>query len=182
MKSLLMFLFLVLLMACSSSYEPSEKMLVYKKDMTTEQAVQILQKAIWDIKGTKGICGSRGFWYDDASKMKVYNDKISMLAHRRGRQLKKVERGFNGVVVFEKQYFEFDFEFSKVGDIYIYDDPFLLPVFPACNKKDLTEKYFIIDLFVDKLNSLKFMVMGKEFDKTMAALSIVFADKTMSVK
>jgi len=149
--------------------------------MTSEQAIQILQKAVWDIKGFKGICGSRGFWYDDASNMKVHKDKITMLAHKRGKQLKKIEQGFNGVVVFEKQYFEFDFEFSKVNSIQIYDDPLLLPVFPACNKKDLTEKYLVIDLFIDKLNSLKFIVLEKEFDRTMAAMSILLAGKPVSL-
>ena len=177
MKKLITILFLAFLVACSSSYAPSEKMLSYKEGMTSDQAVQVLQKAIWNSKGSKGICGSRGFWYDDSSNMKVYQDKVILLEHKRGKQLKKIERGFNGVVVFEKQYFEFDFEFNKINSIHIYDDPLLLPVFPACNKMDLAEKYFIIDLFGGKLNSLKFIVLEKEFDKTMAALSILFINK-----
>lgn len=182
MKILLNSMFLVLLVACSPSYAPSEKMLAYKKTMTAEQAVQILQQVIWDINGVKGICGSRGFWYDDASKMKVHKDKITMLAHKRGRQLRKIEQGFNGVVVFEKQYFEFVFQLNKVNSINIYNDPLLLPVFPACNKKELTEKYFIIDLFNDKLNNLKFFVLEKELDKTMAALSIILEGKAIYIK
>jgi hypothetical protein len=182
MKNLWMFLLVMFLVGCSSSYTPSEKMLAYKKDMTAEQAVQVLQKIIWDIKGSKGICGSRGFWYDDASNMKVHKDKIYMLAHKRGKQLKKIERGFNGVVVFEKQYFEFDYLFNKVSSIRIYDDPLLLPVFPSCNKKDWVEKYLIIDLYGDKLNSFKFVVPEKEFDKSMAAISILMADKIISIK
>ena len=150
--------------------------------MTSEQAIEVLQKAIWDIKGSKGICGSRGFWYDDASNMQVHKDKISLLSHKRGKQLKKIEHGFNGVVVFEKQYLRFDFEFNKVNAIYIYDDPLLLPVFPTCNKNDEMEDYFIIDLFGDKLTNLKFTILEKELDKTMAAISIIFTGKPIESK
>ena len=47
MKILLLCILGCSLMACSSSYTPSEKMLAYKKDMSTEQAQQILQQVIW---------------------------------------------------------------------------------------------------------------------------------------
>jgi hypothetical protein len=182
MKKLLLFIVALSLYACSSSYSPSEKMLAYKKNMTVEDAASVIQNNIWEIKGSHDICGSRGFWYDSSSDMTVYNDKISLLAHKRGRQLKKHSQAFSDVVVFEKQYYKYDFVFNKVITIDIYSDPLLLPVFPGCNKKDLSEKYLIIDLFIDKLNNLKFTVLESDFDKTMAALALLVPDVTVVLK
>jgi len=182
MKNRYMLLFLILLTGCSSSYSPSEKMLAYKKNMSSDQAVEVLQKAIWDNSEPEGICGTRGFWHDDASNMKVQADKISMLSHKRGKQLKKVDKGFSGVVVFEKQYYKYNFEFNKISSIDIYDDPRVLPYFPVCNIKDLKDKYFIIDLYSDEKSSLKFIVLDKNFDQTMAALSTLLSDKPVILK
>ena len=182
MKIISMIILILLLGGCSSGYTPSEKMLEYKKSMTVEQAIQVIQKSIWDVSGLKGICGSRGFWYDDKSNMLVYEDKISMLAHKRGRELEKHHQGFDAIVVFEKQYYEYDFMFNVIDSIVIYDDPYLLPVFPLCNKDVLDEGYLIIDLFGDKLNNFKFIVLAKDFDETMAALSIILPDKPVKLK
>ncbi len=182
MKTRLMFIITLLLYACSSSYSPSEKMLAYKKNMTTEQAVIILQQEIWDVEDTQGICGARGFWYDENAKMQVHEDKISMVAHERGRLLRKHQKKIGEVVVFEKKYYKYDFEFTKITGIDIYNDPRLLPVFPECNLKDFDEKYLIIDLFSDKLNNLKFIVLQNDFDKTMAALTILLIDKPVRIK
>jgi len=182
MKNINIFLFLILFSGCSSSYSPSEKMLAYKKNMSAEQAVEILQKAIWENNEPEGICGTRGFWHDDASNMKVQIDKISMLSHKRGKQLKKVEKGFSGVVVFEKQYYKYNFEFNNINSINIYDDPLVLPYFPVCNQSDLNDKYFIIDLYSDESTSLKFIVLEKNFDQTMAALSTLLVDKAIILK
>ena len=173
---------MLLLVGCSSSYTPSEKMLAYKKSMTVEQAILSLQKVIWDVNGFNGICGSRGFWYDENSNMIVYENKISMLAHKRGKQLNKVHQGFDDIVVFEKQYYKYDFELEKVTGIHIYNDPLLLPVFPNCNKNNPEEKYFIIDLFSDKLYNLKFVVVEKDFDEVMASLVILLPDMPVLMK
>ena len=169
-----MLLFISLLIGCSNSYEPSDKTLSIKTNMSAEQAVLTLQNAIWEASNSKGICGSRGFWYDDESNMKVFKDKIVILAHKRGKQLRKIDQGFDEVVVFEKQYYMYDFIFNNINNIHIYDTPLLLPVFPNCNKKDLTEDYLIIDLYEHKLSNLKFTVLKENFDKTMAALLIIF--------
>lgn len=173
MKLLISGLFVILLTACSSPYAPTDKMLALKKNMSAEQAVQVLQSAIWGATEPRGICGARGFWYDKESNMKVQLDKISMLSHKRGKELKKISKGFNDVVVFEKQYYEYDFDLTEVKQINIYDDPLRISVFPECNKPVSSEKYLIIDLFSDKKTNLKFTVYIEDLDKTMAAISIV---------
>jgi hypothetical protein len=179
---LLLSLTVSLFVACSSSYSPDEKMLAFKKNMSSATAVEFLQERIWEDKNTAGICGSRGFWYDEESAMKVTADKVSLLAHRRGRQLKKQSQSFGSVVVFEKQYYYYDFIFSNINKIIIYDDPRLLAVFPSCNLKDINKKYFIIDLFTDKLLNLKFIVQANDFSQTMAALSILIPEKPVIIK
>ncbi len=150
--------------------------------MTKEQAVMILQKRIWQPEAVTGICGSRGFWYDTSSNMLVHVDKISMLAHKRGKQLKKLSHSFNDVVVFEKQYYIYDFIFNEVNLINIIKDPRLLPGFPRCNKKDITDDYLIIDFYIDKLNSMKFIVLDNVFDETMAAIDLLFPLKPVKIK
>lgn len=182
MKLLISGLFIILLAACSSTYTPTDKMLSLKKNMSVDQAVQVLQSAIWGASDPKGICGARGFWYDKESNMKVQLDRISMLSHKRGKELKKISKGFNDIVVFEKQYYEYDFDLTTVKQINIYDDPLILPVFPECNKPDSNEKYLIIDLFSDKKNNLKFIVYIEDFDKIMAAISIVLSSNDIVVK
>ena len=159
MKKSFIVLMLFFISSCSSSYTPSEKMLAYKKDMTIDQAKEILQKAVWGNETMSGICGSRGFWYDENADMHIEKSKITMLAHKRGKELKEKSQKFDDLVVFEKQYYQYEFEFSNINNIIIYDDPYLLPVFPVCNKKDIKTAYFIIDLFKDKLSNFKFIVM-----------------------
>jgi len=176
MKKLLFLLFITLLFGCSSTYEPSSNTLSIKKNMTSEQAILVLQNAIWGTSDPKGACGSRGFWYDEESNMKVFKDKIVILAHERGKQLRKINQGFDAVVVFEKQYYMYDFEFDKINKIHIYDTPELLPVFPVCNIKDLAKDYLIIDLYDNKLSNLKFTVLKENFDETMAALLVIFSN------
>ena len=182
MKTLISGILIILLSACSSSYTPTDKMLGFKKNMSDDQAVQVLQSAIWGVSEPRGICGARGFWYDKESNMKVNNDKISMLSYKRGKELKKISKGFNDVVVFEKQYYEYDFEFATVKQINVYDDPLRLPVFPECNKPDFKGKYLIIDLFSDKKTNLKFLVLVEDLDIMMAAVSILFPDKSIIIK
>lgn len=182
MKTVLIFIMALQVAACSSDYVPDEKMLAYKKDMNVEQAKEIIQKQLWPNQEIQGICGSRGFWYDNNSEMLVGEDKINLLAHKRGKQLKKKSQNFDDIVIFEKSYYEYEFGFNDVNAIYIYRDPGLLPYFPGCNKKDITEKYVIIDLFNDELNNLKFIVPGNEFDRTMAALSILFPGREVKIK
>ncbi len=179
---LLLSLTVSLFVACSSAYSPDEKMLAFKASMSSAEAVEFLQVRIWEDKTTHGICGSRGFWYDEESAMKVDEDKVLLLAHRRGRQLKKQSQSFGSVVVFEKQYYYYDFVFSNVNKIIIYDDPRLLSVFPSCNLKNVNEKYFIIDLFTDKSLNLKFIVQVNDFSQTMAALSILMPKKPVIIK
>ena len=182
MKIILLLIMVLQLIACSSDYSPNEKMLAYKKQMTLDQAKEVLQKRIWADKKSPGICGSRGFWYDKNSDMLVHSDRIYMLAHERGRQLKKQVQNFDDIVVFEKQYYEYDFEFSSITNIFIYDDPLLLPYFPGCNKKGLNKEYVIIDLFKEKLSNLKFITKTDDFDKTMAALAILMPEKKVVIK
>lgn len=181
MKILSPLLVALLLFACSSDYAPSEKMRAYRNAMTHEQAKNVLQQAIWGAD-SPGICGSRGFWYDNNSDMQVQDGGIDMLAHKRGKVLRKHEKKIGEVVVFEKQYYGYTFEFDKVDSIVVYDDPVLLPVFPDCNKKDVDANYYIIDLYIDDLNNLKFTVPEQDFDKTMAALSLLLPDKPMQVQ
>lgn len=170
------------LSACSSSYTPGEKMLEIKKSMTGVKAKEILQEAIWGGTDIKGICGSRGFWYDSESKMIVHVDKISMLAHKRGKQINKIDQGFDGVVVFEKQYYNYDFLFGSVNSINIYDDPLLLPTFPECNRNNLYTDYSIIDLYTDKISNIKLVVRKEEFDRVMAAMSFLMQDIPIYIK
>ena len=182
MKKIWVFLVATFFYGCSSSYTPSDKMLEYMNNMSTEQAAQVMQKRIWELKAPHGICGSRGFWYDNSSDMTVYKDKISMLAHKRGRQIKKKTHSFNDIIVFEKAYFKYDFVFNRINNIFVYSDPLLLPVFPGCNKNDLSEPYKVIDLYIDKLNNLKFIVMDSDFDETMAAIGLLLPDKPVILK
>jgi len=182
MKIQLIIIFVILLSACDTSYSPSENMLQYKKAMSTEKAIEVLQDKIWLNDHNYGICGSRGFWFDNKSDMHVSNDGVSMLSHRRGKQLKKRSQSFDDQVVFEKQYYQYEFHFNKIVAINVYDDPLLLPVFPDCNKRDLSGKYRVIDLYVDKLNNLKFIVLEKDFDESMAALSVLMPDKPVNLK
>ena len=182
MKSILIILLTIFVYSCSSDYLPNEKMLAFKKNMTIDDAKAVLQLRIWDVEDPQGICGARGFWFDNNSKMQVLEDRISMLAHKRGDVLRKHPAKIGEVVVFEKSYYEYDFQFSLVKVINVFDDPLLLPAFPYCNRKEMTGSYFIIDLFGDDLNSLKFIVPADEFDKTMAALSIMFKDIPVRLK
>ena len=182
MKKLLFIAFTFLVVACSSEYTPGDKMLSLRKNMSLDQSVAILQSRIWKTGVTKGICGARGFWYDKQSDIKVFSDRISMLAHQRGRQINKSNQGFDDIVVFEKEYYRYEFLFSKVVSIDIYDDPLLLAVFPECNIRDSNERYFIVDLFSDKQSNLKFIVFIDNFDETMAALSILFPNITPVIK
>ncbi|MCW9014782.1 MAG: hypothetical protein OQL06_13475 [Gammaproteobacteria bacterium] len=181
MKIIFAFIVSLSLYACSSDYVPSEKMLTLKQDMTEQQAQKYLQQRIWDSKDLKGICGSRGFWYDQNSDMTVYKDGISLLAHRRGKVLEKHPQQMGEVVVFEREYYQYDFLFEQVTSIDVYDDHLRLPTFPECNKKT-ADKYFIVDLYGDELNNLKFVVFEEDFDKTMAAVSIVLSSKPIVLK
>ena len=184
MKILISGILILLLSACSSPYTPTEKMLSLKKNMSVDQAVEVLQAAIWSPteSKSKGVCGARGFWYDKESNMKVQKDIISMLSYKRGKELKKLSKGFNDVVVFEKQYYEYDFQFTSVKLINVYDDPLRIPVFPECNRPASNQKHLIIDLFSDKKINLKFTVYVEDFDKTMAALSILLPKISIVIK
>jgi len=182
MKYLVLTLLIVFLSSCSSSYTPSEQMLAYKKNMTIEQAKSTVQESINDVSGLSGICGARGFWYDHKSNIQVFENKIFLNAYKRGRELANTNKGFDDIVVFEKEYYDYEFEFNKLVSINIYDDPLLLPVFPDCSKKDLNKNNFIIDLYIDKLNNLKFIVSEQDFDKTMAALSLLLGNVPIQVK
>ena len=174
MKTLIVVGLMALLVSCSSSYTPDEKVLAYKNSMDKSQAVDVIQKSVWDADAPEGICGSRGFWYDSNSNMQVSEKGIVLLAHKRGKVLSRKPQQIGELIVFEKQYFKYEFEFEKVNVINIYDDPLLLPVFPECNKTALIKDYYIIDLFVDEKSNIKFIVNQDEFHRTMAALMIIF--------
>jgi len=182
MKIIISVLLAVIVSSCSSEYVPSEKMLAYKKSMTTEQARLVLQESINDISSLSGICGARGFWYDDKSNIQVFENKIFLHAYKRGKELSNTNQGFDDIVVFEKEYYDFNFDFNKVVTINIYDDPLLLTVFPDCNKKDLNKNNFIVDLYIDKSNNIKFIVNKQDFDKLAAALSLIFVNKPIVIK
>jgi len=182
MKIIISVLLAVMVSSCSSDYVPSEKMLAYKQSMTTEQARLVLQESINDISKLSGICGARGFWYDDKSNIQVFDNKLSLHAYKRGKELRNTNRGFDDIVVFEKEYYDFDFDFNKVASVNIYDDPLLLTVFPDCNKKDLNKNNFIVDLYIDKLNNIKFIVNKQDFDKLAASLSLIFVNRPIILK
>lgn len=170
---------LLLVSACSSSYIPSDQMLAYKKNMSQQEAQEILQKTIWSKGLNQGVCGARGFWYDDKSAMRVENGGISILAHKRGRQIKKHNPLYKSkaIIVYEKQYYMYQFEFNKITSIEIYDDPLRLSRFPYCNDKNRQSPYRVLDLFVDKTHNFKFMLDNNAFDKVMAALSLLVKNK-----
>ena len=182
MKNLILVLLVIFVSSCSSSYTPSEQMLAYKKAMTIEQAKLIVQESINDTSELSGICGARGFWYDDKSNIQVFEDRISLNAYKRGKELRNTNRGFDDIVVFEKKYYDYDFEFNKLVSINIYDDPLLLPVFPDCNRKGLNKNSIIIDLYIEKLNNIKFIVNEQDFDKVMAALSLLLVNTPIEMK
>ena len=172
----------MVLVGCSSDYQPGQKMLALKQQMNKEQARSVLQQRLWNAEVPQGVCGSRGFWYDSNANMEVHNDRIAMLAHRRGELLRKHEKKIGEVMVFEKQYYRYDFLFDRITSVNIYDDARLLPVFPDCNKKDINGDYFIIDLYADELNNLKFIVLPQTFDETMAALGILLSDTPVFIR
>ena len=174
--------FAMLLAGCSSDYQPSQKMRALKQQMNKEQARNVLQQRLWDADAPQGICGSRGFWYDSNANMEVHNDRIAMLAHRRGELLRKHPKKIGEVMVFEKQYYRYDFLFDRITRVDIYKDARLLPVFPDCNKKNIEGDYFIIDLYVDELNNLKFIVLPQTFNETMAALGILLPDTPVFIR
>lgn len=182
MKYVLFIWLLIGVASCSSEYVPSERMLEYKRSMTTQDAIEVIQASVWNDAEMKGICGSRGFWYDKESNIKVNEDTISLLAHKRGKQLNKVSKGFDDVVVFEKQYYNYTFDFKALAEINIYDDPLLLPVFPECNRKNASSKYYVIDLYIDDLRNLKFISYQNDFDMLMAALSVLAPDVPVLIK
>jgi len=183
MKYSLFIWLLIGVVSCAAEYVPSKEMLMHKNNMTTQDAIDVVQSNIWGGDAdTKGVCGSRGFWYDSESNMMVNEDGINLLAHKRGKQLDKVSKGFDDVVVFEKQYYNYTFEFQVIRKINVYDDPLLLPVFPECNRKNSSSKYFVIDLNIDDLHNLKFIVYQVEFDRLMAALSILIPDRPVLLK
>lgn len=182
MKYLVLIWLVVFISSCSSGYTPSEQMLAYKKTMTIEQAKSVVQESINDVSGLSGICGARGFWYDHKSNIQVFENKILLNAYKRGRELSNTNKGFDDIVVFEKEYYDYEFEFNKLVSINVYDDPLLLPVFPDCSKKDLSKNSLIIDLYIDKLNNMKFIVSKQDFDKTMAALSLLLANVSIQLK
>lgn len=177
MKKLIIINLLLLVISCSSSYSPDEKVLAYKKDMNQSQAIDVLQKSLWGDDQQQGICGSRGFWYDSQSNMQVHEKGVSLLAHKRGKVLSRKPQQIGEVIVFEKQYYKYEFEFDKVSLVNIYDDPRVLPVFPECNSKDAKKEYYILDLYVDELNNIKFIVNQEDFQMTMAALMVIFEGK-----
>jgi len=182
-KSFLVVVFMALfLLACSADYSPDEKVRDYQKSMSVEQAVTILQQSIRGKNSPAGICGSRGFWFDNNSDIRVHRDKITLLSFRRGRQLEKKEHSFDDIVVFEKQYYEYTFDLSRLESINIYDDPLLLPVFPDCSRNDIGDKYYIIDLFIDKSSNLKFIVQSRDFDKTMAAILVLLPEVPVKLR
>ena len=148
-------------------------MLAYKNSLSDQQAIKVLQQRIWDVVDPEGICGARGFWYDINAKMEVMDSGIDMLSHERGRLLKQQQTRAGELVVFEKQYYKYKFKFSEVSEIVVYDDPRMLPKFPLCNKKDIDQPYFIIDLFINKQSNLKFVLEQEYLDETLAALSIL---------
>lgn len=182
LKKIIISLFFVLLGSCSSEYSPNESVRAIQKTMNVAQAVDVLQDAIWARDKAYGVCGSRGFWFDDASAMQVKKDKVKMIAHKRGPEIKKFNQSFSDVVVFEKQYYRYEFNLNKISKINIYRDARLLPVFPGCNKKELAHEYLIIDLYINKLSNLKFVVKKSDFDKTMAAILTLLPNKDIEVK
>ena len=182
MKILPLFIVVILISACSSSYTPDEEMLALKKNMSIEQAMQVVQTAISDTENLKGICGSRGFWYDENSNMIVQQTGIAILAHKRGKILRSSNKGFGDTTIYEKQYYKYNFDFNKISSINIYKNPALLPTFPTCNKKDLKENYLVIDLHGDELTNLKFIVSESDFSKTMAAITLLLPDTVIKNK
>ncbi len=166
----------LLLSSCSSEYAPSEAMLRYKSEMNLVQALEVLQQRIWSEKGAEGICGSRGFWYDEKSDFKFTQGGIDLFAYKRGKVTKKIRQKLGDIIVFERDYYKYHFDFSKVRAIHIYDDPLLLPAFVQCNTKEAIEKYYIIDIYQTDSVNIKFIVYEQNLDKALAALSIVFPD------
>lgn len=176
MKYLLVAALCSLLIACSSEYTPSEAMLEIKREMTDQQALDVLKQRIWLAKGAEGICGSRGFWYDEKANMKFSPQGIDLYAYKRGKVTKKIQKKLGDILVFERDYYQYFFDFSKVKAVFIYDDPLLLPTFTLCNSKEAINKYFIIDVYQSEEENIKFIVYEHDFNEIMAAISLILKD------
>lgn len=181
MRILSIFIILLSLVACSADYSPSDTMLKYKQDMSKEQANSILQDAIWRDAGPVSVCASRGFWYDEGANFRIGADKISLLAYRKGKFLRSEGQGFERQDYYEKQYYDYDFIFNDMSYIGLYEDPSLLTKYKSCHKLDVNQNIVVIDLYISDESNIKFTVIKDEFDKIMAALSIMFPDMKIKV-
>lgn len=177
-----LFIAALLVTGCSSSYTPGEATQRYLSEMQQQRAIEILQQAVWPVDAVAGICGSRGFWYDENSDVNVTADGMDLLSHKRGKVLAKHPQQIGEVVVFEKQYYRYHFDFSSLQAIYLYRDPRLLPVFPGCNRKQSTQRYWIIDLYAAETSNIKLTVTDDRFDELMAALLYLFPELPVALK
>ncbi|MCW8955958.1 MAG: hypothetical protein OQL09_03680 [Gammaproteobacteria bacterium] len=176
MKILSIFIVLLSLIACSSDYSPSEAMLKYKQNMSQEQAQSVLQDAIWRDAGPVSVCASRGFWYDEGANFRIGTDKISLLAYRKGKFIRSEGQGFERQDYYEKQYYDYDFIFSDMQHIGLYEDASLLTGYKSCHKLDANQNIIVVDLFVSDKSNIKFTVIRDDLDKVAAALSILLPD------
>lgn len=160
----------VLLVACSRDYQPSDAVRRLSATLTDEAAVATLQDVMWSGELSPGVCGSRGFWYDEKSNLVVHKDHVSLIAFKRGKEITTKPAKFENVVVYEKLSYDFVFDFSHLTSIRIYNEPRQLTYFPNCHKQYLPGRYRVIDLYADELHNMKFVVLNEDFDRTMAAL------------
>ncbi len=183
MKLIRFLLIMVMLASCSSSYDASVKVRKIKDNLSVDEALSILQKNIWPDNKVGSVCGASGFWYDENSDMEVKKEGVSLLSHKRGKVLKQYnQKQIGEVVVFEREYYKYFFDFSKVKEITVYSDYRLLPTFPVCNKKDMSESYIIVDLYISKQSNMKFVVKQESQDELMAALLRLFDKVPVYIK
>jgi len=172
---------IVLITACSSSYEPSEAMLELKKNMSRKDAVAVLQEMFWDANNATSVCSTRGFWFDEQAGMVVQEHNVSLFAYRKGKLLRSEGGGFGGKTVYEKSYYKYEFPFKDVEEIVIHKSFSRLQKYASCTKQKGKESHIVIDLFVSKNNNIKFIVYENQFDNVMAALSILLVNRPVRV-
>ena len=176
MKVVSIIIVFLALLACSSDYVPSQAMLQYKQDMTQADAKSILQDAIWRDAGPVSVCASRGFWYDEGANFRIDTDRISLLAYRKGKFIRSEGQAFDRQDYYEKEYYDYNFDFKDMQHIGLYEDPSILTTYKSCHKLDVNQNIVVIDLYISDRSNIKFTVINDELDRVMAALSVLLPD------
>lgn len=181
MKNVSLLLAIMWIVACSSSYTPTEAMLKYKQNMSVVDAQAALQAVIWNEAEPFRVCGSRGFWYDDGSDMRVREKALTLQAYKKGQYLHSKGTGFDRRDYYDKEYYDYALSFADIQKVVLYYDPSVLTVFKDCKDSYISQHYIVMDFYQDKNTNLKFIVLHEELDQLIAAISILMPDKPIEV-